>query len=149
MLLNKSDKPLTIDEKFALDQLRSNLKYDINTRRYTVGLVFKSGQREIRNNYDTALGRLNSLFRKLSKNPVILNEYVNEFASLVKNGIYEEIVDPEAEDPEREIYYLPHREVYDPSKANHKCRFVVDASSPCKRTKEEPKRQLITRALLW
>ena len=140
MILNKSDKPMTIDEKFALDQLRSTLEYDEKTNRYTVGLVFKSGPREISNNYDSALARLNSLFRKLSKQPVILDAYIKEFKSLIDNGVYEEINDPKACEYNRQIYYLPHREVYDPSKQGHKCRFVSRCKLPLQTNKKKSQR---------
>ena len=42
LLLNKSDKPMTIDEQFAVDMLKSSIQYDSDSKRYTVGLIFKT-----------------------------------------------------------------------------------------------------------
>ena len=134
LLLNKSDKPMTMDEQFAIEQLKNSVEYDAKNKRYTVGLIFKPGPRNIQNNYSTALARLNGLMRKLKKQPQVLDAYLKEFRELLDRNVYQEISDENAEHPSREIYYLPHREVYDENKSGHKCRFVVDASSPCKST---------------
>ncbi|GBM31835.1 hypothetical protein AVEN_56932-1 [Araneus ventricosus] len=75
---------------------------------------------------EIALKRLNSLWKRLKRDPV----YLTLYKAVLKE--YEDLSHMnEATDQESEVaYYMPHRGVYRPEKSTTKLRTVFNASSP-------------------
>ncbi|GBP83308.1 hypothetical protein EVAR_57570_1 [Eumeta japonica] len=74
--------------------------------------------------YDTAMRRLRSMEKKLSKNNNLKREYCEQINNLLKNGYAEPA--PNQSTSER-LWYLPHFAVTHPQKK--KVRLVFDAAA--------------------
>ncbi|GBP97619.1 hypothetical protein EVAR_72622_1 [Eumeta japonica] len=74
--------------------------------------------------YDTAMRRLRSMEKKLSKNDNLKREYCEQINNLLKNGYAEPA--PNQSTSER-LWYLPHFAVTHPQKK--KVRLVFDAAA--------------------
>ncbi|GBP94752.1 hypothetical protein EVAR_61520_1 [Eumeta japonica] len=74
--------------------------------------------------YDTAMRRLRSIEKKLSKNDNLKREYCEQINNLLKNGYAEPA--PNQSTSER-LWYLPHFAVTHPQKK--KVRLVFDAAA--------------------
>lgn len=122
-------KGLTRDEALAVDMIEQNLRYNADRSRFETTLLFRN-KPDLLNNYDRALARFRQLERKLSKNPELGVAYQKAIQEYIDLGVVDKIEDPAAEDQGRsDLYYLPHRAVYDPDKVSTKCRIVFDASA--------------------
>lgn len=106
----------------------------LNTERgrFETSLLFRE-RPCLRNNYDRAEARLAGLLRSLKRNPELANAYDAAIKEYIDLGAVEEVspqMDANPGDRERrDVYYLPHRAVYDPNKVSSKCRIVFDASA--------------------
>ena len=86
----------------------------------------------MRNNYASAKQRLDSLIRRLKKDPVRKQAYKQAVLDLIDQRVVETVDKKSlvAMDPARtDIYYLPHRDVFDPLRDTTKLRVVFDASA--------------------
>ena len=98
--------------------------------RYCVTLPLKEKRDLLPDNYDLSLVRLNSLMRRLRKEPSILREYNQVFEDQLRENIIE-LVD-EKEELSRDIHYLPHQAVLRSDALTTKLRVVFDASAKVK-----------------
>ena len=114
------------DDKM-LDNFNKEIKW--NGERYTVKLPWKdtSCKETLMNNKTQALSRLNSLSKKLNKNPDVEVRYDAILEDLQKNGIIGEI-QKKYEETSNPTFYLPRRPVVREASTSTKVRPVFDAS---------------------
>ena len=78
----------------------------------------------------SALNRLDSLMKRLSRDPELRHAYREAMEEYIRSQVVERVHDPAAADPSRtDVYYLPHHPVYDTSRVSTKCRIVFEAST--------------------
>ena len=112
----------SVHDKF-LDTIRKR------DSRYEVSLPWKEHQLLLPDNYEVAVSRLNSVLKRLKRNPELLaecNRIIEEQSS--SKGIISE-VDPNAEIWVGRLNYLPHHSVIRKDKQTTKVRIVYDASA--------------------
>ena len=122
---------LTRDEIQAVELMEKNMRYDQKEGRFVTKLLWR-GKPNLKNNFESAKQRLNSLLRKLKKDPVQKELYKNAFHEFITDKILEEVTEDLswARDLTREdLYYLPHRAVFDLARKSTKLRVVFDASA--------------------
>lgn len=97
-------------------------------QRYSVSLPLKEKHELLPDNYEVSLARLNSLVKRLRKEPPVLEEYNKIIEEQLHQGIIERVDEPE-EQPTGQIHYLPHQAVIRKEAVTTKIRVVFDASS--------------------
>ena len=117
----------TEEEKAALTQVKESLKYDITTRRYTVGVPWKPGRPKLPDNREQAMSRLCNTERKLKKDEFTQTEYRKTIESYIEKGYMKRV--SEEETPPPEVWYLPHFPVVRMDKTSTKVRIVFDCSA--------------------
>ena len=122
---------LTRDEILAVEKMEENLRFDDDSGSFVTRLLWRD-KPDLRNNYASAKQRLDSLIRWLKKDLVRKQAYKQAVLDLIDQRVVE-IVDEKslvAMVPARtDIYYLPHRDVFDPLRDTTKLRVVFDASA--------------------
>ena len=106
-------------EEFA-EQLTRN-----KDGRYETSLLWKAGHGSLPTNERGSLKRLNSLVRKLEKDPELLEKYDNIIQEQLAEGIIERVV----ENPKNREFYIPHKAVIKETAETTKVRIVFDASA--------------------
>ena len=96
--------------------------------RYEVSLPWKEHHPLLPDNYEVAVSRLNSVLKRLKKDPELLAEYNRIIEEQSSKGIISE-VDPNAEITVGRLHYLPHHPVIRKDKQTTKVRIVYDASA--------------------
>ena len=120
---------LTRDEIAAVEKIEENLKFNPARGRFETALLFKNPP-NLLNNYDRALARFAALQRTLNRNDELKDVYCKAIHDFLDAGVVELVHDDQAENKDRrDIYYLPHRAVYDPTRISTQCRVVFDASA--------------------
>ena len=127
-----SESKLTMDEIAAVESMEKNLKFDEETGRFQTWLLWK-GKPDLVNNNAYAKARLDGLMRRLRKDPNVKAAYksvIQEFfdqsaVELVTSETLAQMMVSSRVD----LYFLPHRAVYDPGSVSTKCRVVMDASA--------------------
>ena len=99
--------------------------------RYCVTLPLKEKRDPLPDNYELSLVRLNSLVRRLRKEPSILKEYNQVFEDQLPEKIIERVDETEEQPPEN-THYLPHQAVIRNDDLTTKLRVVFDASARVK-----------------
>ena len=117
----------TEEEKAALTQVKESLKYDITTRRYTVGVAWKPGRPKLPDNREQAMSRLCNTERKLKKDEFTQTEYRKTIESYIEKGYMKRVSEEETSPPE--VWYLPHFPVVRMDKTSTKVRIVFDCSA--------------------
>ena len=70
------------------------------------------------------------MLRCLRANPELKKAYVDAMQEYMDMEVVEIVIDPRAMEPSRkDLYFLPHRAVYDETQVSTKCRIVFDASA--------------------
>ncbi|GBN80229.1 hypothetical protein AVEN_195410-1 [Araneus ventricosus] len=124
--LEKIEKPIESveEEKCEKHFLKT---YSRNSEgRYVVQLPLKKDPECLGESKSSALGRLNSLWRRLSKNPELLSlyrDFMQEYEALGHMELVTDNNEPSTS------YYLPHHWVFKPDKTSTKLRFVFNASA--------------------
>ncbi|GBP10287.1 hypothetical protein EVAR_91944_1 [Eumeta japonica] len=116
-------KPSHDPEERALVLLDSN-SVRLPSGQFETCLLWKSDNETMPESYDTAMRRLRSIEKKLSKNDNLKREYCEQINNLLKNGYAEPA--PNQSTSER-LWYLPHFAVTHPQKK--KVRLVFDAAA--------------------
>ena len=96
--------------------------------RYEVPLPWKEHHPLLPDNHEVAVSRLNSVLKRLKRNPELLAEYNRIIEEQSSKGIISE-VDPNAEIKVGHLHYLPHHPVIRKDKQTTKVRIVYDASA--------------------
>ena len=100
------------------------MKYDDKKRRFVTGLLWRY-KPDLCNNYLSAKARLDTLLRRLRANPELKKAYVEAMQEYMDMNVVEIVIDPRAMDSSRkDLYFLPHRAVYDETRVSTKCRIV-------------------------
>ncbi|GBP53672.1 hypothetical protein EVAR_36041_1 [Eumeta japonica] len=105
-------KPSHDPEERALVLLDSN-SVRLPSGQFETCLLWKSDNETMPESYDTAMRRLRSIEKKLSKNDNLKHEYCEQINNLLKNGYAEPA--PNQSTSER-LWYLPHFAVTHPQK---------------------------------
>ncbi|GBM72679.1 hypothetical protein AVEN_213178-1 [Araneus ventricosus] len=124
--LEKIEKPIMSveEEKCEKHFLKT---YSRNSEdRYIVQLPLKKDPECLGESQTSALGSLNSLWRRLSKNPELLSLYRNFMQEYEALGHMELVTD---NNEPSTSYYLPHHGVFKPDKTSTKLRVVFNASA--------------------
>ena len=117
------------DKETVHDKFLENISFA--NGRYCVTLPLKEKRDPLPDNYELSLVRLNSLVRRLRKEPSILKEYNQVFeTSFIKKII--ERVDETKEQPPENAHCLPHQAVIRSDALTTKLRVVFDASARMK-----------------
>ena len=127
--MDNSPSSLTKDELIAVSKIKDTLTFHKDLKRFVTGLLWRADP-DLVSNYTSARNRLDSLMRKLSQNPELRHAYREAMEEYIRSQVVERVRDLTAADPSRtDVYYLPHRAVYDASRTSTKCRIVFDASA--------------------
>ena len=97
---------------------------------YTVCLPWKADIGTLSDNFLLCKGRLNSLIKRLKKDPHLLEQYDKIIKEQEKEGIVEAVEDNIYE--VGAVHYIPHREVIRKERDTAKLRIVYDASAKMK-----------------
>ena len=85
------------------------------------------------NNIALAKACLEGLMRRLKRDPVLKAAYLKAMNDYVGQCTIEEVNTETIKEMGKlgwtDLYFLPHRAVYDPSRVSMKCRIVFDASA--------------------
>ncbi|GFX91464.1 integrase catalytic domain-containing protein [Trichonephila clavipes] len=95
--------------------------------RYVVSMALNKDQSCLGNSKDIAIRRLNSLWKRLSRDSGYLSLYVEFLKEYEELGHLERVV--ESSEPPTH-YYIPHHGVLRPEKLTTKLRIVFNGSSP-------------------
>lgn len=103
-----------------------NVSFENN--RYNVKLPIKENHKLLPDNYELSLSRLNSLVKRLQKEPDIFREYNQIIKEQLESGIIERVSNSDRDEPGN-IHYLPHQAVIRNDALTTKLRIVFDASA--------------------
>ena len=106
-------------EEFA-EQLTRN-----KDGRYETSLLWRAGHSSLPTNESGSLKRLDSLVKKLGRDPELLEKYDNIIQEQLDEGIVERVV----ETPKDREFYIPHKPVIKETAETTKVRIVFDASA--------------------
>ena len=99
-----------------------------NGERYEVSLPWRENHPVLSDNYFQSKVRLNSLLKKLQKDPEMMKNYKEVIDDQIEKGIVEK-VDTKETPGVGKTFYLPHHVVVRSDKATTKHRVVFDGSS--------------------
>ena len=129
---DRTDEKLSVDEIMAVKSMSKNLRYNPVSGRFTTRLLWRSEPKLV-NNIASAKARLESLMRRLNKDPELKAAYLKSMNDYVDQDTIEEVTTETIEEMGNlgltDLYFLPHRAVYDPTRVSTKCRIVFDASA--------------------
>ena len=127
--LDETPSSLTKDEQIAVESIKDKMYFDENLKRFVTGLLWRD-QPDLINNFPSAKARLDNLLSKLRGNPILKKAYVDAMNEYINMQVVEKVTDPNITDlVRRDVYFLPHRAVYDEARLSTKCRIVFDASA--------------------
>ena len=126
---DETPSSLTKDERIAVESIKERMYFDKKLNRFVTGLLWRD-KPDLINNYYSAKARLDNLFNKLRDNPILKQAYVDAMNEYINMKVVEKVTDPNIDDlVRRDLYFLPHRAVYDEARISTKCRIVFDASA--------------------
>ena len=137
--MDDSPSLLTKDELIAVSKIKDTWTFHKGLKRFVTWLLW-GAYPDLVSNYTSARNRLDSVIRKLSQNPELRHTYGEVMEEYIRSQVVERVCDPTAADLScTDVYYLPHRAVYDVSRVSTKCRIVFDASakSPNKKSLDD------------
>ena len=150
--LDETPSSLTKDEQIAVDSIKDKMYLDENLGGFVTGLLWcdkpdlinnypsakgrldnplsKLRANPLNNNYPSAKARLDNPLSKLRANPILKQAYVDAMNEYINMKVVEKVTDQNITDlVRRDVYFLPHRAVYDEGRLSTKCRIVFDASA--------------------
>ena len=113
------------EEELAVNDFNDGLNFD--GKNYEVRLPWKRDHPKLENNYAQAVKRLESIERKLKRDPKKAEAYTTAINQYVEKGFGEEVLDLSSGDGS--VRYLPHHAVFRADRQTTKCRIVFDASA--------------------
>ena len=127
--LDDAPSSLTRDEVRAIERINECMRYDEKARRFVTGLLWRD-RPDLCNNFLSTKARLDTLLRRLHTNPELKRAYVDAMLEFIDMLVVERVNDLQAAGPSRrDLYFLPHREVYDATRVSTKCRIVFNDSA--------------------
>ena len=129
--LSVNDQEVTVrvlldSGSLEVNDFNDGLNFD--GKNYEVRLPWRRGHPKLENNYAQAVKRLESIERKLKRDPEKAEAYTTAINQYVEKGFAEEILDLTSGDGS--VRYLPHHAVFRADRQTTKCRIVFDASAP-------------------
>ena len=122
-VLGLEDKPdgdqSTVYDEFKEQLVRSKEGW------YETKLPWKANHPELPNNKEGSLGRLNSLVKRLQKDPELFEKY----DEIIKDQLTEGIVEKAPSEANGKELYIPHKPVVRESAESTKVRIVYDAAA--------------------
>ena len=113
------------EEELAVNDFNDGLNFD--GKNYEVRLPWKRDHPKLENNYAQAVKRLESIERKLKRDPEKAEAYTTAINQYVEKGFAEEVLDLTSGGGS--VRYLPHHAVFRADRQTTKCRIVFDASA--------------------
>ncbi len=113
------------NDKKALKIMENSIK--LHNGHYMIALPWKDYPPRLQNNRSLAEQRLNTLKKRLEREPIVHEKYT-KFMNDLLNKDYARSVDSEDEDPSKICWYLPHHPVLNHRKPD-KVRVVFDCSA--------------------
>lgn len=110
----------------VLESFEENVS--IQDGRYKVKLPFKDNLEVLPDNYNMSLVRLNSLMKRLKKDPEVMKEYDRVIQEQIAEGIVEPVAEGDNCSPGT-VHYIPHQPVVRKESLSTKLRVVYDASA--------------------
>ena len=120
-------KVYTEEENEALTRVKESLSYDATTKRYTVGVPWKTNRPKLPDNFQLAVSRLRSTERKISKDKFVQSEYQKTIEGYIDKGYLRRVTQEEKQPSE--VWYLPHFPVVRMDKTSTKVRIVFDCAA--------------------
>ena len=114
------------DTESVHDSLFKNISFE--NGRYTVQLPFRKHHKPLPDNYELSLVHLNSLYKRLQREPPLLNDYNEIIKEQINDGIVERVTETDVPEP-GEVYFIPHQAVIQKHAASTRLRIVFDATS--------------------
>lgn len=115
-------------EQYELEVIRNNLKFDEEKKRWVTTYPYKKLPVEIRDNKEQALKFLHRTERRLEKNPVVSQQYCQQFDDLCNRGAFKEIPDDELMSYKGPTFYITHHEVFKEESSSTPVRIVSNSS---------------------
>ena len=115
-------RAMTKDETKAMETAQSTQM--LKDGRYEIGIPWKEGEPEFRNNFEMAFSRLSNLETSLLKKPEIASAY----CEIIKDYVDKEYV-RKVPMTDEEQWFLPHFAVVSNQKTSTKVRIVFDAAA--------------------
>jgi len=126
----EQERGMSVEDRKALEMWRAGVRYQDG--HYTLPIPFRVLPPKLPDNRAMALKRLNSLARKLQRDPELRRQYISGIQALVDKG-YAVLVPPDERDrDDGKVWYLPHHPVINPHK--EKPRIVFDCAAEHKGT---------------
>ena len=122
-MLGNQDSP-DGDQQCAYEEFKEQLTRS-EEGWYETGLLWRHGHDPIPNNKHGSIRRLESLVKKLQREPNILVRYDEVIQDQLANGIVERVTS----EPVRREFYIPHKPVIRESAESTKLRIVFHASA--------------------
>ena len=113
------------EEEHAVNDFNDGLNFD--GKSYEVRLPRKTENPKLENNYAQALKRLESIERKLKRDPEKAKAYTTAINQYVEKGFAGEVLD--LTNGGGSVRYLPHHAVFRADRQTTQCRIVFDASA--------------------
>ena len=124
--ISEAENPtMSQEEEYAVADFNIGLKFD--GQNYEVQLPWRKDDPRLENNYAQAVKRLESIERRLKRDPVKAEAYSAAINQYVEKGFAEEVSQRGNENGV--LRYLPHHAVFRADKRTTKCRIVFDASA--------------------
>lgn len=112
----------------AFKILETTTKRIPNTHKFETGLLWKSDDIELPNNFKSAYSRLLLIEKRMKRDPVFAQNYENNLMAYIKKGYARLLSKEELRDYKGRYWYLPHFVIFNPNKPN-KFRIVSDAAA--------------------
>ncbi|XP_062620585.1 uncharacterized protein LOC134282159 [Saccostrea cucullata] len=119
-------KENSLEDKTFLTQVSESIH--IRDGHYSIGLPFKDPLIQLPNNIMQGFQRLESLKKKLIRDPKVRNDYVTFMNKLFEKGYAEPVPQSQLQREDGRVWYLPHHGVYNDKKPG-KIRVVFDCSA--------------------
>ncbi|XP_062621125.1 uncharacterized protein LOC134282740 [Saccostrea cucullata] len=119
-------KENSLEDKSFLTQVSESIH--IRDGHHSIGLPFKDPLIQLPNNIMQGFQRLESLKKKLIRDPKVRNDYVTFMNKLFEKGYAEPVPQSQLQREDGRVWYLPHHGVYNDKKPG-KIRVVFDCSA--------------------
>ena len=115
------------EENSVLETFKETVTF--KNQRYEVGLPWKEAHDALPDNRSLSQRRLQSLLKRLSREPELLKEYDRVIKDQLDKGIIERVDQSEKVQPCHLVNYLPHHCAVREDKSTTKLRIVYNASA--------------------
>ncbi|XP_062580317.1 uncharacterized protein LOC134242249 [Saccostrea cucullata] len=112
------------EERAVYSKVKESLKFVVD--HYQVPIPWKTDARNLPNNYDMALQRLENTEKRLMRNEEVRDSYSKTIEQYIEKGYIRKV---DRDEEKSGTWYLPHFPVIRPDKTTTKSRIVFDASA--------------------